>query len=77
MKRLGLDYGSIKLINPKIIYVSITGYGQEGPKSNFAGHDLNYIGDTGLLSLSMGKDCLLYTSPSPRDRTRARMPSSA
>ena len=47
MKRLGLDYGSIKLINPKIIYVSITGYGQEGPKSNFAGHDLNYIGDTG------------------------------
>ena len=56
MKRLGLDYGSIKLINPKIIYVSITGYGQEGPKSNFAGHDLNYIGDTGLLSLSMGKE---------------------
>ena len=56
MKRLGLDYGSIKLINPKIIYVSITGYGQEGPKSNFAGHDLNYIGDTGLLSLSMGRE---------------------
>ena len=56
MKRLGLDYDSIKLINPKIIYVSITGYGQEGPKSNFAGHDLNYIGDTGLLSLSMGKE---------------------
>ena len=40
----------------QIIYVSITGYGQEGPKSNFAGHDLNYIGDTGLLSLSMGKE---------------------
>ena len=56
MKRLGLDYDSIKLINPKIIYVSITGYGQEGPKSNFAGHDLNYIGDTGLLSLSMGNE---------------------
>ena len=56
MKRLGLDYDSINLINTKIIYVSITGYGQEGPKSNFAGHDLNYIGDTGLLSLSMGKE---------------------
>ena len=56
MKRLGLNYDKIKLINPKIIYVSITGYGQEGPKSNFAGHDLNYIGDTGLLSLSMGKE---------------------
>ncbi len=56
MKRLGLDYDTIKIINPKIIYVSITGYGQEGPKSNFAGHDLNYIGDTGLLNLSMGKE---------------------
>ena len=56
MKRLGLDYDTIKIINPKIIYVSITGYGQEGPKSKFAGHDLNYIGDTGLLSLSMGKE---------------------
>ncbi|MDC0227084.1 CoA transferase [Alphaproteobacteria bacterium] len=54
MKRLGLDYETIKKINKKIIYVSITGYGQKGPKSMVAGHDLNYIGNTGLLSLSMG-----------------------
>ena len=54
MKRLGLDYESIKKINSKIIYVSITGYGQSGPKKMVAGHDLNYIGNTGLLSLSMG-----------------------
>ena len=54
MKRLGLDYDSLKEINKKIIYVSITGYGQKGPKSMVAGHDLNYIGNTGLLSLSMG-----------------------
>ena len=54
MKRLGLDYETIKRINKKIIYVSITGYGQKGPKSMVAGHDLNYIGNTGLLSLSMG-----------------------
>jgi crotonobetainyl-CoA:carnitine CoA-transferase CaiB-like acyl-CoA transferase len=54
MKRLSLDYDSMKKINEKIIYVSITGYGQEGPKSLVAGHDLNYIGNTGLLSLSMG-----------------------
>ena len=54
MKRLGLDYESIKKINSKIIYVSITGYGQTGPKKMVAGHDLNYIGNTGLLSLSMG-----------------------
>ena len=56
MKRLGLDYANIKIINNKIIYVSITGYGQTGPKKMLAGHDLNYIGNTGLLSLSMGSD---------------------
>lgn len=56
MKRLGLDYANIKKINNKIIYVSITGYGQTGPKKMLAGHDLNYIGNTGLLSLSMGGD---------------------
>ena len=54
MKRLGLGYETIKEINKNIIYVSITGYGQKGPKSMVAGHDLNYIGNTGLLSLSMG-----------------------
>ena len=56
MKRLGLDYENIKKINKNIIYVSITGYGQDGPKSMVAGHDLNYIGNTGLLSVSMGDD---------------------
>ena len=56
MKRLGLDYESIKKINQDIIYVSITGYGQYGPKSMVAGHDLNYLGNAGLLSISMGRE---------------------
>ena len=56
MKKLGLDYESIKKINQDIIYVSITGYGQYGPKSMVAGHDLNYIGNAGLLSISMGQE---------------------
>ena len=56
MKRLGLDYESVKKINQDIIYVSITGYGQYGPKSMVAGHDLNYIGNAGLLSISMGRE---------------------
>ena len=56
MKRLGLDYESVKKINQDIIYVSITGYGQYGPKSMVAGHDLNYIGNAGLLSISMGQE---------------------
>ncbi len=63
MKRLGLDYESIKKINQDIIYVSITGYGQYGPKSMVAGHDLNYIGDAGLLSISMGKENVTVVPP--------------
>lgn len=54
MARLGLDYERTSQLNPGIIYCSITGYGQTGPKRDVAGHDLNYIGDAGLLALSMG-----------------------
>lgn len=54
MQRLGLDYESVAAANPRIIYCSITGYGQYGPKSDVAGHDLNYQAAAGLLSLSMG-----------------------
>src|SRR5439155_4536112 len=54
MARLGLDYDDIARINPRMIYCSISGYGQDGPKRDVAGHDLNYVGDTGLLALSMG-----------------------
>ena len=54
MDRLGLSYEALSRINPRLIYCSITGYGLTGPKADVAGHDLNYIGDTGLLSLSMG-----------------------
>jgi crotonobetainyl-CoA:carnitine CoA-transferase CaiB-like acyl-CoA transferase len=42
MDRLGLGYEAVRAINPGIIYCSITGYGQTGPKREFAGHDLNY-----------------------------------
>lgn len=54
MKRLGLDHDTVSALNPGIIYCSITGYGQTGPKAMAAGHDLNYIGDAGMLGLSMG-----------------------
>ena len=54
MRRLGLDAKAVQAINPRLIYCSITGYGQTGPKAERAGHDLNYIGDSGLLALSMG-----------------------
>ncbi len=54
MERLGLGYEAIRKINPRIVYCSISGYGQTGPRRNRAGHDLNYIGDAGLLALSCG-----------------------
>lgn len=56
MKRLGLDYETVARINPKIIYCSITGYGQTGPKAQVAAHDLNYVADSGMLALSAGAD---------------------
>lgn len=54
MERLGLGYDALKAINPKLIYCSISGYGQSGPRAGEAGHDLNYVGNTGLLALAHG-----------------------
>lgn len=54
MARLGLGYEAVRAINPKLVYCSITGYGQIGPRAGEAGHDLNYIGYTGLLALNPG-----------------------
>lgn len=54
MERLGLGYGALAAQNPRLIYCSITGYGQTGPKRDVAGHDLNYMADAGILALSMG-----------------------
>jgi alpha-methylacyl-CoA racemase len=54
MAKLGFDYEAVRAINPKLIYCSITGYGQTGPRANEAGHDLNYIASTGLLALQPG-----------------------
>lgn len=51
-KKLGIDYATLKGINPRIIYCSISGYGQDGPYKNMAGHDINYQGVSGLLSLT-------------------------
>ncbi len=47
-----MDYESVRRINPKIIYVSVTGYGQSGPLSGKASHDLNYLALSGFLELN-------------------------
>lgn len=54
MTRLGLGFDDVHAINPKLVYCSISGYGQSGPRANEAGHDINYIGNTGVLALQPG-----------------------
>jgi len=50
-KKLGIDYETVKKINHRIIYCSITGYGQTGPWKDRPGHDINYLSRSGVLSL--------------------------
>jgi alpha-methylacyl-CoA racemase len=61
MERLGLGYAALKAINPRLIYVSITGYGQTGPYKDRAGHDINYLALTGIASYTGRRD----TGPLP------------
>lgn len=50
MERLGLGYESLKQVNPRLIYCSLTGYGQSGPLKMSAGHDINYLARSGNMS---------------------------
>jgi alpha-methylacyl-CoA racemase len=52
MARLGLDYETLKAVNPSLIYCSLTGYGQTGPLKNRAGHDINYLARSGIMAYS-------------------------
>lgn len=65
MARLGLSYEALSADNPRLIYCSITGYGQHGPKADVAAHDLNYGAEAGLLSLVTGSDGMPSLLPVP------------
>lgn len=56
MDRLGVGYTSLSQINPRLIYCSLTGYGQTGPFAMKAGHDINYMAVSGLLGLTGNKN---------------------
>ncbi|MGE0725726.1 MAG: CaiB/BaiF CoA transferase family protein [Alphaproteobacteria bacterium] len=49
--RLGVSYEALSAINPRIVYCSISGYGQSGPWRDVPGHDLNYLAAGGAMSL--------------------------
>ncbi len=50
-KRLGIDYETLSVRNPRYIHCAITGYGQHGPYRDLVGHDINYIAHAGTLSI--------------------------
>jgi crotonobetainyl-CoA:carnitine CoA-transferase CaiB-like acyl-CoA transferase len=49
VERLGIDYDVVTDVNPEVVYCSISGYGQVGPRSEQVGHDINYISMAGAL----------------------------
>jgi alpha-methylacyl-CoA racemase len=51
MKRLGADYEALHALNPRLVYCSLSGFGQDGPYRDFPAHDLNYISLAGVLGL--------------------------
>lgn len=52
VKRLRVDYDTVSKLNPRIVYASTTGFGQEGPYRDYVGHDINYISIGGLLGMT-------------------------
>ncbi|HUR86919.1 MAG TPA: CoA transferase [Solirubrobacteraceae bacterium] len=56
LDRLGAGYEAMRAVNPKVVLCAITGYGQDGPLRDRAGHDMNYLGLVGLLGLTGARD---------------------
>lgn len=65
MDRLGFSYEEVRLLNPEIIYCSISGYGQNGPMKNFPGYDLTILAMSGLLGITgkQGSDPVKFGVP--------------
>jgi len=63
LKKYGLDFDSLKELNPKLVYCSITGFGQDGPYSSRAGYDFMIQGMGGLMSITGEKNGTPGASP--------------
>jgi len=59
---IGAGYETLSTLNPRLVYCSITGYGQEGPRAQDAGHDINYIALSGVMA-ALGTDDRLPRPP--------------
>ncbi len=68
VKRLGVGYDTLAARNPRLIYCSLSGYGQTGPYAAHVGHDINYIATSGALAAS-GSD-----APGPEGPGRPAIP---
>lgn len=55
-QRLGVDYPTLSRSNPRLVYCSISGYGQDGPYWDLPGHDINYISQAGALGIMAGPE---------------------
>ena len=73
LKKYGLDYDSLKPVNPKLVYCSLTGFGQNGPYAQRAGYDFMIQGMAGIMSVTDRKSTRLNSS----HIQKSRMPSSA
>ena len=51
VRRLGVDYETLREANPRLVYCSLSGFGQDGPNASAVGHDINYIALTGMLDM--------------------------
>lgn len=65
MARLGADYASLGTANPRLIYCSISGFGQHGPYRDYPGHDLTYLALAGILGLNRSTNMDATPHPLP------------
>ncbi|WOB06153.1 CaiB/BaiF CoA-transferase family protein [Piscinibacter gummiphilus] len=63
LDRLGLGYDTLVARNPRLVYVSLTGYGASGPRAQWPGHDINYLAASGSLALTSGSGAPAFAVP--------------
>jgi len=65
LRRLGIDFDSMRKLSPGLVYCSVSGYGLEGPWADRAGHDMNYQSTAGIVHLGRDNDGNVVFPPVP------------